>query len=400
MSVSPDHTSIQAIADVGVQHQRTAALVTEKFDAAMDKADEAWETAISFIEQLGSLAATPVIQDVDVEFNYTPVAITNNLQSRRPEPPTDEEMTVTIPTAPVMQGTFRNMDLLEYNTALMNEIKEGLLGRINTELVEGSTGLNETVEEAIWQRARSRQELENIQKYYEAENYYAARGFDLPPGALAGRMNELLVEQARNDSYLNNDVMVEQARLAQANSQFILREGAGIISQFEQNYIQSVLSYNKNLLDLFLADTEVWKGQVSVEITRVETILKVYLGEIDAYKADVSAAVADIELQGKVVELTVRQELAKAEIALKKIQMQIEIAKIQYGLQSDSLKAGAQVIAQLAAGALSAVNASASMSMAGSVSEAVGTSVTEYYDRTKGVMGLATQHNYNISSNA
>ena len=124
---------------------------------------------------------------------------------------------MTLPDAP--NGELTGADFVYnegvYSSLLDAAVKEGLLNWIEN----GGTGLDADVENELWERTLARTEADNERAYREAENYFASRGYDLPPGALAGRLLEINREIVRNRTQINAEISIEQARLAQNNTQ-------------------------------------------------------------------------------------------------------------------------------------------------------------------------------------
>lgn len=380
------------MSDVDTQQSLTHALVSDKFARAVDLSNSAWNQTLAYLNALQNVAITPVMPNVDIDMEHTPIDITTDFEARRPSPPSDESLTLREPTRPVLE-TLLTLEMLDFPRTTLETIRSNTLARIANELVEGSTGLNADVEQAIFDRARGRKDLNNQAKYEEAENYFASRGFELPPGALVGRLNEIIIESLREDADLNNDILVEQARLAQENSRFILEKAVSTVNEIEMNHVNSILSYNKNVIDKYVAELEAYKNELLAESTRLETILKVYLGQVEAFKAEAQVAAVEVEVQAKIVELKIKQAQITAELAIKEAEIGIEQARLLHSITLDAVKAGAQVSAQITASALSSVNASASVGFSGGASESVNYGESFSWDMTKDVPDVKYLHN-------
>jgi hypothetical protein len=346
----------------------------------------------------------------------------------------DKELTLSIafpdkPTYPALD----EIPVVVADTIVLLESK------INTRLTDGATGLDADIEAAIWARARSRQELENINKYQEVENYYSSRGFSIPPGTLSGKLNELLIEFARNDSYLNNDILVKQAELAMQNENVMLESGIKyIIERLTQNAsviiegnklkiqgylgelegykaeIQAEIARIEALTKVYMAELEAYKGKIEAEAVRVESmskiyiadtqvytatadaIVKTYLGRIEAYKGRIQAESAKVDAVIKSLDLALRQVIAIAETDMKEAAIDSENLKNATALAIELTKGGAQIAAQLAASAMSSVNASATIGGSGNE----GTNINESYNTSEDTTktDATTSHNYNYNA--
>ena len=105
-----------------------------------------------------------------------------------------------------------------YDTTLYST----LFTRLSTDLQLGATGVASEVEQEYINRAQARQDIIDDKLEQETLEFYASRGFTLPTGAMQAATAELANERARNRTDLNGKVLIEQAELAQKNSQFII----------------------------------------------------------------------------------------------------------------------------------------------------------------------------------
>lgn len=88
----------------------------------------------------------------------------------------------------------------------------------------GYIGIPAGVENAIWERDRSRELLDANRVMDEAVNGFALRGFGLPPGALSAAV--LDVQMAANDkiSTQSRDVAINQAKISVEMTKFAIEE--------------------------------------------------------------------------------------------------------------------------------------------------------------------------------
>jgi hypothetical protein len=83
---------------------------------------------------------------------------------------------------------------------------------IQNTIVNGGTGIPAAIENAIWERARSRELVEARRLEQEAVNAFAARGFSLPPGALAARTLEIQQDATNKSSTIVREQAIKQPR--------------------------------------------------------------------------------------------------------------------------------------------------------------------------------------------
>jgi len=403
-------------------------LVAEKFAQTVIYADSAFASAEAALAILRDLFPLDVPMP-DIDYDYIDVSLGVNIGDAPEEP----DITITKPTPPSIGDletiTIPDITLPDppddpaaefiyneaaYQSQLLIDLKAALLDYV----LNGGTGLADNVEAAIWARARARKDLLNEKVYDEALNFFAARGFALPPGALGGRLTEALQEQTRADAQINYEVMIEQARLAQKNTQFtivtsIQLEGqernyfdkiadrafnkakavvdvvlnvynakmAGYVAQIESKKIEAdvarvrgelQISKNENTVAVFNAMIAKFDAELRAEIGIAEVIGRIYGYKIAGYEARARVAIADLNAQieifkGRVLQSNNQTTLAVAEAEVI-LRAYIEAAKVQ----GAAAEGAANVSAQLAASALSAVNASASIGYNASLARADG----------------------------
>jgi hypothetical protein len=291
-----------------------------------------------------------------------------------------------------------------YDTTLFTP----LLARIINDLQTGATGLDATVEQEIFDRARARQTIEFNKTQTEIEDYFAARGFELPPGAMAGRLQEQASEQARNLLDLNGKIMIEQAELAQKNSQFILglakdleavlrdfynktndrsldyakalavnaiaiyaenikgyiakAEADKIYIEIQIENLKATVEYNKGVILAFTGEVEAYTAEINGKASKNKAITDVYSAQVDGYESE-SRAVTEKQ-KGLVAEWELRVKNADADMQaqLGEIDAQVKAYSTEYGLREKVAEVLTNVHGQALASMYGAVNATAGIS--------------------------------------
>jgi hypothetical protein len=360
-------------------------LVNERFDEARDYANSAFVTANAFLIEMRNAAAqiTAIANPTNITLEDVDISAAEMRDiGAFPLDPTIELNTVDAPDRPAAP-TFK--DIPEILVALTTEIET----KLATRLTDGALGISATTWQAIYDRAKSRQELENLKKYEEAEKYYSSRGTSLPPGALSGKLNELLVEFARNDSYLNNDIMIQEAKMLVDNENTMLEAGTKYILQRLTENATVVIEENKMKLQLYLGQFEAYKGYMETEIARIEALVKIYVSQLEVCKTKAQVEGVRIDALVKSLELALRKVIASADVEVKEATINSENIKNAVALDIELIKGGAQIAAQLAASAMSSVNASASLGASDTVSS------SHQYEENRAVP--TTSYNYNAS---
>lgn len=87
-------------------------------------------------------------------------------------------------------------------------------------ITNGGTGIPAAVENQIWDRARAREVQEANRMEDEAVTAYAARGFSLPPGALADRTLTVQQDASNKVSTINRDIAIKNIEIEIENIRF------------------------------------------------------------------------------------------------------------------------------------------------------------------------------------
>ena len=412
----------------------TAEIVEGKFDEVKEYADSAFETAENAILVLSELFPLKK-QDIDIDYEYFYGWPTRSIEGMPDEP----GYSFTKPTVPSC-GDLIDIEIPSisvdyeppddpaatfvfnepaYQSQLLDDLKAALLDYVQN----GGTGLSATVEAAIWARARARQDLQNEKVYDEALNFFAARGFALPPGALGGRLTEALAEQTRANAQINYEISIEQARLAQTNTHFTITSSIQLEGQEREYYdrianrafnkaktvVDVILAAfkakmegyinrlagkrieaeiaktrgelqalkNKNTVDIFLAKVSAYEAEVKAEIGIIESIGRIYGYKIAGFEAKANVAIAQLNADIEVFKAHVSQSINQTKLSLSEAELILKEYISRKELQEKGLEATASISSQLAASAMSAVNASASLGYSRSEAISAYTSVSE-----------------------
>lgn len=176
-------------------------------------------------------------------------------------------------TAPTLDGTTITAPTIPSDGALFAT----LLARLITDLGSGATGLDPTVEQAIWDRADARLTVQEAKDQTEIESYFSSRGFSLPAGAMAGRLQEQINERARNRTDLNDKILIQSSELAQKNSQFII----GVARELKK--------------DLLSNEMEVFAARSAAQTEKNKALVGKYEIDVKAVELEVRAAIAEVE---------------------------------------------------------------------------------------------------------
>lgn len=230
-------------------------------------------------------------------------------------------------------------------TSYSSPLKPLLETALSSILQSGGTGLGADVENALWERARDRVALLKERQYDEALNFFASRGWTIPPGALMGRLEEALTEQTRSDEQLNYEIMIEQARIAKETTQKNIDQ----ILQFESEYIKLNSDLNNRALESAKALHQAAIDTINANIARHNLRLEGFRVASDHYQKQYQVALLSLErwkaeLEGKRVEAEVQKILLEAynskvqsvKILAELYQVEVDSARLQ--IEADKIR--------------------------------------------------------------
>lgn len=234
--------------------------------------------------------------------------------------------------------------------------------------LRGGTGLNPTIENAIYERSRSKVDAESARVRNTVLSDMANRGFTLPSGAIASALNAARQAAADNNAKAANEIVVMQAEMEQKNLQFATTTLAGLratLLNATQAYFQNLVALNgqsldaaKSVLSMVMAaydaqlkvygmQLEVFKAHTALYETEAKAAtlaLEIYRGELAAfdsslnhdktrvelYRSQIEAAGQEIGLyKEKVAAVTSKANLEKLKIDLVSMQVQLYSATVQ-----------------------------------------------------------------------
>ncbi|MBP7231328.1 MAG: hypothetical protein KBA28_05295 [Syntrophaceae bacterium] len=308
---------------------------------------------------------------------------------------------------------------LTYVTTLSDVIESKLQALIDA----GSSGLPATVEQAIYDRAVARKTIENVAMNTEAENYFAARGFSIPPGAMSGRLLEIQEQASNALTDLNNDILRMQGELAYKGTweayarildwekqkrEFFAMEVNNVLAKAKvkaENLLtrvklmldaresrlkneqmladdvlkryQMIYDYLKTVLIRLQANVDVYKTKSEIYISSIEVELKKWEGEVKKITTTIAAKSDYNKTQALIAELGVKKAELSTKAYIEKYKSMNEKYSKLIEATVDAMKTVGGLYSQVASGALSAIHAGVSLSSSGSAGMSYSNSKSE-----------------------
>lgn len=228
-----------------------------------------------------------------------------------------------------------------------SDIRQMLATKLYYNLSVGGTGLDEATEQAIYDRAKARLVTEEQKAYDTTLEFFASNGFMLPPGALSAQLLEIENKIIQNREDLNNDILVQQSKLAQENTHFIINAAIAneknlmdYVNQYQNRALEAAKFHVLSVLEVYKTNAEVYKTKIEAYAALAEVYKARIAGEVakaEFYKAQIEGVKAGVEAQytlilayrAQVEAVTTYIELYKAEMEGAKIQAQIDEVRVQ-----------------------------------------------------------------------
>ena len=302
-----------------------------------------------------------------------------------------------------------------------------LVARMLEYLQAGYTGIDPVAEQAIYDRAQTRQQTTRLAEWNKINDLNSSLQFALPSGVLTSALTDFGIGATRQDADINNQIIITQTELEQKNNQFIMQqaiafeqlirqttseqsaraldaakaqvsailqdfservkryvsiwEGRKIMVQAQVESLRGVIEANKGAVDVFKAQYEALKTRVEAVTAQNKGLTDTFLGEVQGFgeaeravSARNDSAVKLIEAKVAAADLEVRSEIANAQSLLSGYQYE---GSLRERVTSNM----AQIAAQAVASMMSAVTASASWGYSASESSStsfqMGTSLNE-----------------------
>lgn len=231
-----------------------------------------------------------------------------------------------------------------YASQLLENLKAVIRARI-----QGGTGLDPAVEQAIWDRSRDRETQIALAREREVMRGAEALGFPLPSGVLAGQLADARREYHDKLSGLARDIAIKQAELEQANVKDAIAQGLALEGQLMDQALQldrlsfdaaktaadhSIAAHNaaldryKALLDGYRAFALAYETVIKAEMNKVE-VYKALL-QAEQTKADINQSLVaryKAEIDGRMAAV----EIYKARVQAAQTLVSLEQTRIQAG---------------------------------------------------------------------
>ena len=386
-------------------------LVKKRFDDMQDTAVKGYGmafTAISALQNIGqALALINRVISIDTE-------VINEPSISDLEPPTIDitQFRVDFPTQPVepslidatldpIPAAFPDMegpgDVNAGDLAYVSTLMAALKAKILSDVQNGSTGIPDAIQDAMFQRNRERDLLELDDELDRVAANWGKGGFPFPNGGLRGAQRKTTREYSNKRTDVSRDIMIKSWEIALQNTHFVVQQGVaieGLMIQWANQVATRVFEASKAVIDarirtyqarvtgfgekariiiekckakieynlgrirMYEASVNAYASKMRAESERINAVARGYEAETAVFTSIADFDIKKVELDLKVIQARIDQALGNAQIMIKDKEVELRSYEMLMGLKGELAKAIGMIAAQVAAGALSAVHAS------------------------------------------
>lgn len=222
--------------------------------------------------------------------------------------------------------------------AYQSALRDALVAKLMDGLESGGYGIEPADEQALFERARSR-EMDTMAA--ESDNVvsdFAARGFPLPPGEMTVVLAEVQQRAYDKVSATNREIVLERSRLYVENRQFTMREVREletVLMQYHTAFMERALNASKATLDASISIYNTQVARYNARVQAYQTEAQVYesriraaLSQVEIYKAQIAGAGLAVDIQKSLID-AYRAQLGGVQSLVDIYRARMEAANIQ-----------------------------------------------------------------------
>lgn len=249
---------------------------------------------------------------------------------------------ITLPifdaTAPEFEGTALPGILQWQEPTYAPEILDEVMEKIRL-LWAGGSGIPAAVEQAMVERALSREDMIANREIDSVADEFSLRGFTMPTGMQAARVDQLRQDLAVKKLSMNRELTIEFAKMQIENIRFGVTQAiaaenvlVNIFLNMAERMFQAARFQIESQIAIYNAQVSLFNARMNGYQIRAQvfnTLVQAELAKIEVFKAEIEAELA----RGQINEQKVRTYTAQIQALL----TQVEIFKAQ--MQGASVEA-------------------------------------------------------------
>lgn len=287
------------------------------------------------LSALPPLPSTPELDDVSIPDApvYTLPQVPTLAELNLPDAP-DIDLSQFLIERPVFDTSkvedalgFSYIGTVQQVRQMLGEAPEvqGLIEKIE-EMLLGATGLHPEAEQAMFDRAVSRDDRSSLQARSETMTEWSSRGFSMPGAQVAAALGQIQTANREARQNHNRDVYIRAHEVAVENVRTAIQQGIAYQGMLFDNYLR-FYDAARQIADGVLSVVQLI---VNARIEMFKTELLVYQAEIERFKAELQAELSRLEeyrlrLEGE----RVKAELNRLEVEVYQAQLQGVLAVVE-----------------------------------------------------------------------
>lgn len=235
-------------------------------------------------------------------------------------------------TAPEFEGTALPGILQWSEPTYHPEILDEVLGIIRT-LWSGGSGIPPAVEQAMIERALSREDMIANREIDSVAEEFSLRGFTMPTGMQAARTDQMRQDLALKKLSLNRELTIKFAEWQIENIRFGVQQAiaaenvyVNIFLNSAQRMFEAAKFQIESQLNIYNAQVALFNARMNgyqIEASVFDTLVKAELSKIEVFKAEIEAEVARGQInEQKVRTYTAQVQALQTEVEIYKARMQ------------------------------------------------------------------------------
>lgn len=233
------------------------------------------------------------------------------------------QFTATPPTYQGPELDIRDFDFVNgtYSPLLVDEIKATILRMMN-----GESGLPAEVENALYERAREREEETIERDVQQVEQDWASRGFKYPSGVLFSRTERVRSEGRKRKSELLRTQFIEHWRIQIEQLRFAITSGI----QLEELWLRLFLSAEDRRLQAARFRLDLGISVVNAYVSRLNAEAIVFQTNASVYRERIQAEVAKVQLYAEQLRAAqIINELNETDVRIYTEQIRALLANVE-----------------------------------------------------------------------
>ena len=209
-------------------------------------------------------------------------------------------------------------------------------------MLDGGSGLPPAIEQALFDRGISREEISSQQAVVQSYDEWASRGFSLPGATLLARVREARQANRDNRGQINRDLTIRFYEQEIENLRFVVQQGIALQGQLFDQYLQMHTS-GREIADRAF---DVARGIFDARLAIFRVNLEIYQADIQAFREKIQVELARLEVfRSQLQAEQVRGELNEQRVRIYTAQLQAVDTQVQV-FRSEVEAANLQISAQ------------------------------------------------------